>query len=385
MQKPKVAFVHDYLVQYGGAEKTLEALIELYPNSPIYTGIYNGKNLSKFLNDQNIKGPKGGFFAKIQKVMTFLMPYVFENFDLSDYDIVISDGVSWAKGVLTTPNQLHISYVHTPPRFLYGYSVESKQKRDLWYLKPFVKVIDFYLRIWDYYASQRPDLLLTNSYETQRRISKFYRRDSKVIYPPVDVFYKIEKDSKKDLENKQQPNDQVEEPYFVILGRLSAYKNFDLVIKAFNKMEKKLVVIGTGVEEEKLKEMAGNTIVFEGRVSENRKHQLLENCLGVINPVEEEDLGIVPIEAMAHGKPVLAHKSGGHLETVQEDLSGMFFEKLELEPFIKTFNVFESKIKEGKFDPPKIKESVEKFKKQRFQQEISAYVESAWNEFKKTK
>lgn len=376
MQKPKVAFVHDYLVQYGGAEKTLEALLEVYPDSPIYTGIYNTKRLSKFLNEQHIIGPQKGFFSKIQKYMTFLMPYVFENFDLSQYDIVISDGVSWAKGVLTTPDQLHISYIHTPPRFLYGYSVESKQKRDLWYLKPFVRIIDFYLRIWDYYASQRPDFLLTNSYETQRRISKFYRRNAIVIYPPVDVFFEPST-------TNRSSGRKIKKPYYVILGRLSAYKNFDLVIRAFNKMEKDLVVIGTGVEEGKLREMAGSTIHFEGSVSEERKHYLLENCLGVINPVEEEDLGIVPIEAMAHGKPVLAHKSGGHLETIQEDISGVFFEKLELEPFIKKFNEFEAKIASEKFNPDVIKDSVEKFEKERFQKEIKDYIDKTWNEFKK--
>lgn len=366
MNNLKVAFVHDYLVQYGGAERTLEALMELYPDAPIYTGLYDSKNLSKEINKRKIIFPKNSILSRFPKYLTFLMPFVFESFDLREYDLVISDGTAWPKSVLTTPEQLHISYIHTPPRFLYGYSVEST-KRNKWYFKPFVSVIDHMLRPWDFAAAQRPDYLLTNSKETKKRIKKFYKRDAKVIYPPVDI-----KVNHKNVET---------EPYYLLFGRLAAYKNFDLVIKAFNQLPFKLKVAGTGPEEEALKLLAGENIKFYGRVSEEIKSELFSNCLGLISPVEDEDLGIVPIEAMAYGKPVLAHKSGGHLETIKEGLSGEFFDELTLESFLTAFKKFDKNVAEKKYDNAKIANSVKDFGKERFQKEFSQFVDSKLKEF----
>ncbi|MEN9389692.1 MAG: hypothetical protein RLY61_776, partial [Candidatus Parcubacteria bacterium] len=173
----KVAFVHDYLSQYGGAEKTLEALLELYPTADIYTGLYNPKNLPETITSKNIIAPRNKLFLKLSKLLTFLMPVIFESFDLRSYDLIISDGTAWPKGVITSPNQLHIAYIHTPPRFLYKYSVETT-KRNKWYLKPFVSVVDHFLRIWDFGAAQRPNYLIANSIEVQKRIKKFYKRDA---------------------------------------------------------------------------------------------------------------------------------------------------------------------------------------------------------------
>ena len=169
---PKVAIVHDYLVQYGGAEKTLEAICELFPNAPIYTGIYNSKNMPSSLNSKQIIVPKtGGNFLleKLTKHFSFLMPALFEGFDFEEFDLIISAGTTWAKSVLTKPYQLHISYVHTPPRFLYKYSVESL-KRNKWYYKPFVAYLESFLRIWDFSSTQRPYYLIANSNEVQNRI-----------------------------------------------------------------------------------------------------------------------------------------------------------------------------------------------------------------------
>ncbi len=369
MKKPKIALVHEYLVQYGGAEKTLEAILEVFPDAPIYTGIYSPDRLSDFLNKQKIIAPKNKLLSKFQKFLTFLMPLVFESFDLREYDIIISDGTAWPKGVLTTPDQLHISYIHTPPRFLYGYSVES-QKRNIWYFKPFVKVIDFGLRIWDFYAAQRPNVLLTNSQETQKRIRKFYRREAQVIYPPVETTYEKDKNEKVTYKD-----------YYVALGRLSAYKNFDFLVNAFNELGKTLVIAGTGGEEDKLKLLANNNIKFEGQVSEKRKSVLLENCLGVINSVQDEDLGIVPIEAMAHGKPVFAHKSGGHLETIIDAVSGTFFEEFDVASFLEKFKKFDDMITTKQFDSTKIKNSIKKFDKERFKQELRQVVDKEWEAF----
>jgi glycosyltransferase involved in cell wall biosynthesis len=370
---PKVALVHDYLIQYGGAEKTLEAVSDLYPEAPIYTGIYEPANLSQALNNKKIIQPSTGLFKKFPKYLSFFMPLVFENFNLKDYDIILSDTACWAKGVLANPKQLHISYIHTPPRFLYKYSVEST-KRNAWYFKPFVTVIDSFLRIWDYAAAQRPDFLLTNSEEVKKRIKKFYGRDAKVIYPPVEINYS------KHIQDIAVPIE--EKDFYIAVGRLVAYKNFDLLIKAFNTAGLPLVIVGTGVEEEKLKALAGPNIKFTGKVSDDVKHALLERSLGLIYPVKDEDFGIVPIEAMAHGKPVLAHRSGGALETVTENETGMFFDKLEVDELIEKIKVFHTSVKGGKFDAQKIKQSTEKYSKERFKQEFSSFVSDKWLELR---
>lgn len=364
MRNPKTVFVHEYLVQYGGAERTLEAMMELYPDAPIYTGLYEPKGLSDEINARHIIYPKNSLMARFPKYLTFLMPLVFERFDLREYDLIISDGTAWPKGVLTKHDQLHISYIHTPPRFLYGYSVES-QKRDKWYFKPFVKVIDFFLRIWDFSAAQRPDHILTNSRETQARIKKFYGRDATVIYPPVDLEFPV-----------TGIPDTGFEKYYLMVGRMSAYKNFDLVINAFNQLGFPLVIAGTGLEEEKLRSLAKENIRFMGRVSEEVKHGLLKNCLGLINPVKDEDFGIVPVEAMAHGKPVLAHRSGGHLETVIPDVTGMFFEESTLESFIEGFKAFDQKVMNGHFDENLIKDKAQRFSRARFQKEFKEFIDS---------
>lgn len=369
----KVAIICEYLNQYGGAEKTMETILELFPNATLYTGIYDPSKMSETINSKKIICPKNSLLLKFPKYFTFLMPLIFESFDLKEYDLIISNANAWAKSVLTKPTQLHISYIHTPPRFLYKYSVES-QKRDAWYFKPIIPFLDFVLRIWDFNAAQRPDYILTNSYETQSRIKKFYHREAKVIYPPLDTSYINGNNKDKDLDASSK------DKYYLVIGRLSAYKNFDLVIKAFNILRLPLVVAGTGIEENYLKTIANENIKFVGRVSEEKKAELFKNCLGVINAVQDEDFGIVPIEAMSYGKPVFAHKSGGHLETIQDKISGVFFEDLTLEGFIEAFKVFDNMISQNSFDKNKIKESVTKFDKEIFKNEIWTYISEKFNE-----
>lgn len=374
MKKQKIALIHDYLIQYGGAEKTLEAILELFPDAPIYTGIYSSKKFGTNITSRKIIAPRNPIILRLYKYFTFLMPLVFENFDLTPYDIIISDGTAWPKGVLTRPNQLHISYIHTPPRFLYKYSVEST-KRNKWYFKPIIPFIDHFLRVWDYNAAQRPDFLLTNSQETRKRIQKFYKRDAKVINPPVDIDYPVKSDSMNNLQR----------PYYLAAGRLVAYKNFDLLIQAFNLLDLPLIIIGTGIEEERLKKLAGSNITFTGRVSEEKKHELMKNALGLINPISDEDFGIVPIESMSHGTPVLAHKSGGHLEFIKEGINGMFFEELTVESLAAKIKEFDKAIRETGFDAEVIRKSVRKFSKEHFQRELAQFVEDKWKEHTKDK
>jgi glycosyltransferase involved in cell wall biosynthesis len=378
MKKPKVALVTEWLVQYGGSEKTLEAIAELFPDAPIYAAKYVPDDLSDFLNSRKIISPKSSIVNKITKYFfAFVMAPIFEEFDLREYDIIISNGTTWPKGVIAQPHQLHISYIHTPPRFLYGYSTEST-KRDKWYFKVPFSYVDNIFRLWDYIAAQRPDFLLTNSSETQSRINKFYRRDATIMYPPTDVKFK-----ETDLTNETKEKYGIKTPYFLVLGRLAAYKNFDAVIEVFNRCGTPLAVVGTGYSENKLRKMAKENVIFTGRVSEKEKHEILSGSLGLINSVDDEDFGIVPIEAQAHGKPVLAFKSGGHLETVEEGVTGMFFEKLDPENLLEKVKEFEQAINNGKFNPETLKNGVQHFSKERFQQEFENFVAEKWRQYNK--
>ena len=365
-KNPKVALVHDYLNQYGGAEKTLEKIMELFPEAPIYTGILDLQKLPEVFQKRIIITPSmNPLFKRFPKLFTFLMSKRFESFDLSEFNLIISDGTAWAKSVITTTDQLHISYIHTPPRFLYKYSTESNLRKN-WFLKPIFLYLDFHLRIWDFAASKRPDYLICNSVEVLKRIKKFYKREATVIYPPVETAdYK---------ENKI-------EDYYVISGRLSSYKNFDLVIELFNNINQKLVVIGTGIEEKKLKSMAQKNIQFVGKVSNEELHSILSRAKGYIFPVKEEDFGIAPVEALSHGVPVLAHRSGGPLESITENEDGLFFDEINLESLSQKFIEFDKKIKNNFFNRKEISRRAKRFDEKVFVKEFSEFVTEKWNKF----
>lgn len=364
---PKVALIHDYLNQFGGAERTLIEIMNLFPDAPIYTGICDLKKLPPEFKKRKIITPNLNFlFKKFPKLFTFLMGNRFENFDLSKFDLIISDGTAWAKSVITGNNQLHISYIHTPPRFLYKYSTENTL-RQKWFLKPLFAYLDFHLRIWDFAAAQRPDYLICNSQEVKRRIKKFYKREATVIYPPVNI-------------SEYQSN--VREDFYLTTGRLSSYKNFDLVIKCFNELDKKLVIIGTGIEEDNLKKLAKNkNIVFLGKVSDEKLHEYLSKAKGYLFPVKDEDFGIALVEALSHGTPALAHKSGGPLEIIREDIDGLFFEEVTVDSFTKKFIEFDKKITEGFFNSKEIAKNSKKFDVKVFNEDLEKFIKDKWNEF----
>jgi glycosyltransferase involved in cell wall biosynthesis len=369
-KNPKVALVHDYLNQYGGAEKTLEKIMELFPEAPIYTGILDLQKLPEIFKQRKIITPRINFVLKrYPKLFTFLMSKRFESFDLSNYDLIISDGTAWAKSVITNSNQLHISYIHTPPRFLYKYSTESNLRKK-WYFRPVFLYLDFHLRIWDFAASKRPDYLICNSVEVLKRIKKFYKREATVIYPPVET---------QDFHNNKP------EDYYVISGRLSSYKNFDLVIELFNNINKKLVVIGTGIEEKNLKKIAHKNIQFVGKVSNKDLHDILSKAKGYIFPVKEEDFGIAPVEALSHGVPVLAHRSGGPLETIIENEDGLFFDEINLQSLSEKFIEFDKKIENSFFNSKEISKRAKRFDQKVFVKEFSEFVTEKWNKFAEKK
>ena len=374
MKNPKVALVHEFFTQWGGAENVFASIAELFPDAPIYTAKLDKKCLQGSIKDRNIIAPKSAMSnGALMPIFTFLMAPVFEDMDFREYDLIISDGNTWNKGILTKPDQLHITYLHTPPRFLYKYSTESK-RRNKWYFKIPFSYVDNILRLWDYVAAQRPEYILVNSKEVQKRVKKFYGRDSMVVSPPTTL----------NISN-DEPENKIDGPYFMCVGRLASYKNFDLVIKALNKTGDKLVIVGTGADEKHLKSIANENIIFVGRVSDKEKHALLSKCQGLINPVRDEDWGIVPLEAHAHGKPVLAHNSGGHRETIIEGQNGMFFDKIDEESFIESFAKFKKNISDGKYNAEEIKKSVQRFSEERFKKEIYDFIQEKWAQFEKEK
>ena len=389
----KAALVHDYLTEYGGAERVLEAIHEIWPSAPVFTSIYDKSILlhSDVLLSESAAAtgwdirpsriselPLAG---KLAKTFTFVMPLVFENMDLREYDVVISDGTIWSKGVLTTPGQLHIFYCHTPPRFLYGYPGETDRRR-LWYLQPILKPLDNWLRVWDFESAQRPDFIIANSETVAARIRKFWRRDSEVIYPPVGLGAADSPTLRVDDKTLRVSLGGAGEGFFLVVGRLSAYKNIDLAIKACNQLDIPLVVVGTGREEERLKKIVrtGKNVKFINFVEDRELSKLYKDCRALIFPVSDEDFGIVPVEAMSFGKPVIALRSGGVTETVVGGKTGVFFGQPTVESLVNALLRFEEGLKGIKGIKENCIEQASKFSKERFQKEFKEFVENKWRE-----
>jgi len=366
----KVALIHDHLAQDGGAEKVLKVLADMFPEAPIFTLLYEKKNADKYYRHRQIetsiiqKLPGG--VSHYQWYMPF-MPMAVEFFDLSGYDLVISDSSSFAKGVITPTHTLHICYCHTPTRYLWSdthqYINELKYNK---YFKKLISLVLNYVRMWDKLAADRVDEYIANSSFVAERIKKYYKRNATVIYPPVETGqFKI----------TEEIGD-----YFLIGGRLAPYKRVDLVIEACERAGKKLKVFGDGIDLTRLKHLAGSNknIEFLGRVDDAAKADLYSRSLAFIYP-QEEDFGITAVEAMASGRPVIAYKRGGAMETVVDGVTGLFFNEQTIDSLAEALKNFDK----TKFNPEIIKQHAEKFSVARFKSEISEYIEESWKNFKK--
>ncbi|MFA5359641.1 MAG: glycosyltransferase [Patescibacteria group bacterium] len=365
----KVALIHDHLAQDGGAEKVLKVLADMFPEAPIYTLLYEKKNADKYYRHRRIetsiiqKLPGG--VKHYQWYMPF-MPMAIEFFDLSNFDLVISDSSSFAKGVVTSSHTLHVCYCHTPTRYLW--SDTHQYINELKYNKYFKKVISLvlnYIRMWDRLAADRVDKYIANSSFVAKRIKKYYKQESTVIYPPVET-------------ERFKIADKVGD-YFLIGGRLAPYKRVDMVIEACKKTGKKLKVYGDGIDLERLKKIAKGypNIEFLGWVDDMTKAELYSHCLAFIYP-QEEDFGITAVEAQASGRPVIAYRSGGAIETVKDGETGIFFNEQTVDSLVEALNNFDN----SKFDPMIIRRHAEQFSVERFKKEISKYIEESWKNFK---
>lgn len=366
----KVAFVHDFLTEYGGAERVLEALHEIWPDAPVFTAYYKPEDLGphkKRLKNWDIRvswAKKLPFFYKLLSPYRILGPLIFEGFNFKNYDLVVSSASSYpSKSIITGPGTIHICYCHTPPRYLYGYPTAREWKR---YLLPRIlgETANHFLRIWDFWGAQRVDYFIANSKNTAQRIEKFYRREAKVIYPPIDV-------KKFTVDSSQSANsEQKTENYYLCVSRLARAKRIDLAIEASNKLGFHLKVVGTGRDEKYLKSLAKNSVEFLGEVSDRELAQLYQRAKAVIFPAEEEDFGMVPVEAMAAGTPVIALRQGGTEESIIEGKTGVFFNEPTIDSLVSAIKKFD----EVNFRSEELVNQAKKFSKERFKKEISDFV-----------
>lgn len=358
----KIALVHDWILGIGGAEKVLKVLHEMFPQAPIYTFFYNKRFTDSFLPDADIRP---SFLQKIyvrfkmQKFLLPLLPMAAESIDLSDFDIVISSSISFSKGLILNINTTHICYCYSPSRFLWDYHLEYVKDNKY---PTIVRLAQHFMRIWDFQASFRVDKYIAISKNVQDRIKKYYRQESEVIYPPVDISsksYKLKATSSSD--------------FYLIVSRLFPAKNIKLAVEAFNRIGYPLVVIGDGPERGRLEKLAKKNITFLGSLSDEHVNQYYSQCRAFIMP-QAEDFGITPIEAMMHGKPVLALRKGGALEFIQESINGEFFDDPAPEVLIDGLRRLNENYSE--YNSEKIKKGVEKFSRERFEEELMNYIKN---------
>ncbi len=370
MEKLKVALVHDYLNQYGGGERVLGTLAEIWPEANIFTSLYDKEIMQSWLKIDPAR-IKTNFISKLpfhnylSKHYFFLYPLAFRLQNLEEADIIISTSSYAAKFVRGKKGSVHICYLHTVPRFLWGYDTElSGYYRHGFdrFLAPIYKIIvppiKYFLKKADFAAAQKVDHFIVNSLEVEKRLESHYKRNGEVIYPPVDT------------ERFKNDSTVKDSDYYLIVSRLGGYKKVDVAIQAFNKLGKKLKVVGDGPQMQYLKSIAAPNIELLGRIADNQVTELVKNCKAFVFPTLE-DFGIVVVEAQAAGKPVIAYGKGGALETVVEGKTGLFFREQSAKSIIEAIGKFETM----KFDEKDCQTQAEKFSKEVFKKNMLNFVE----------
>lgn len=368
----KIAIVHEWFDSYAGSEKVLEQMLKVYPEADLFAVVdFLPQNKRWFIQNKNVtttfiqKLPKAK--NKFRKYLP-LMPLAIEQLDLRKYDLVISNSHCVAKGVITGPNQLHISYVHSPIRYAWDLQQQYLEEANLQHgLKGWVaKIILHYMRLWDSRTGNNVDYFISNSKYIAKRIQKCYRRTAQVIYPPVAV---------NDFTICKQKED-----YYLTASRMVPYKKMDLIVEAFSKMtDKKLIVIGDGTQFEKVKSQAKkfeNIVLLGYQPFEVLKEKMQKAKAFVF--AAEEDFGIVPVEAQACGTPVIAYGKGGALETVinydKENPTGIFFKEQTADSIVNAVKIFEKNIK--LFKPVNCRKNAERFSEARFRNEFKQFIEN---------
>ncbi|MEK7548668.1 MAG: glycosyltransferase [Patescibacteria group bacterium] len=362
----KIALVHDHLNSYGGGERVLEYLSQIWPEAPIYCLTYDPKNMPASFHSKDIRPSWLNRLPGMPKFFKWylpLMPKAIESFDFSDFDVVLSDTSSFAKGVITHSTTKHICYLFTPTRYLTSDRVKYLKDAPIPRLiKPLMPLILGYLGRWDRKAAHRPDYLIAISRYIAQRSRRFYQRDpDQIIWPPVDSSF-------------FRPSNTLGD-YFLVVCRQEPYKRTDLAILAANQLGLKLKVVGRGRLVEEYKKIAGPTVEFVGFVSDKELAKLYSHCLAFIFP-PEEDAGMTPLEAMASGRPVIAYGAGGALESVVDGVTGLFFAHQTVRSLVGALRSFDP----GQYDSKKIRAHALRFDKKIFQSKIRRVVEEQINQ-----
>jgi len=365
----KVALVHDQLREFGGAERVLVSLKKIFPDADIFTTTFDLNSLGS--HKSLIKNWKVcvSWFGKIPFLNRFYSPFrfftplIWESFDFSKFDLVISSSGSWmSKGIKTNKPTVYISYIHHPPRYLYGYETAVEWQK-YFFIKIYGYIINHFLRIWDFTSSQRADYLIANSGETKKRIEKFYRRDSVVIYPPVNI-----------------PSRTIHYPlatshYFLTVSRLARAKHVDVLIKAANKLKFELKIVGSGRDFDRLKQLAGSTIEFLGNLTDEELKKTYLNAKAFLFASKDEEFGIAVVEAMGYGLPVIAYRSGGIPEYVIDGKNGYLFDKLEASSLIDKVNGLTSLSNSKYLEIRKeARKTAERFSEEKFEEQILHFI-----------
>lgn len=368
----RIAIVHDYLTQAGGAERVVETLHRMWPDAPIFTSVYDVSSTFSSFQTADIRT---SFLQKIpfastsrhHKKFLTLYPLAFEMLDLRDYDVVISSSSSFAKGVITYPHTCHITYCHSPSRFVWRYREYADESEFSQLERWLLPWIIHRLRKWDFLASVRPDYYISNSKNVAARVQKYYRRQSAVIFPAVNTD-----------RLKIDPNPTLD--YWLCVSRLVGYKKVDLAVLAANKLKVKLKIVGSGSHSKYLKSIAGPTVEFFGRCSDYEIQHLLANCIGFIFP-GDEDFGIAPIEAMACGRPVVAFRGGGAIETQTEGVTGVFFNEQTVESLVSAMETLPTLT----LDSETIREHAISFGEKRFETELLDMAQMCLDDYKQNR
>ncbi len=359
----KIALVHDYLSEFGGAERVLKVLSEMYPKAPIYTAfvVEGSRAQEEFKNRKVIESSFAPLlkFGKLYSPLRFLIPLIWKSINLSKYDLVITSSSGYiARGFVTSEKTKVVCYCHTPPRFLYGYQT-SLDIEKYWPVKIYATVVNHILRIFDYYSSQEVDVWIANSENVKARITKFYRKDSTVIYPPIEV-----KEIKRQATNKKKSD------YFLIASRLVGAKGLEEAAEAANRLGFKLWIVGESAGFSKVKEriqkLGGENVELLGRVSDQALYKLYAEAQGFLALARNEDFGMTVVESQAAGTAVIAFNGGGFRESVINGKTGILIDDTrvkDLEEAMKKFNRI-------KWDKKKIQENAERFSRENFEKQI---------------
>lgn len=366
----KIAIVHDFLTKIGGAEKVLLEIINAFPDAPIFTLLYSEEGTKNIFSKKEIrpsylnKYPKDLINSK--KFLLAKFPQAIESFDFSEYDIVISSSNSFAHGIITKPSTFHICYCHSPMRFVWDWYHEYLKEKNIGLSLSglYVRKMLHDIRIWDFAAADRVDSWIANSQNTADRIKKYYRMESTIIHPPVDI-------------RKIQPTDDIPDDYYLIVSRLEPYKKIDFAIKAFNQNKKNLVIIGEGSHKEKLQQISNDNIEFMGWQSDESVYEYMRNSKALIFP-GEEDFGITPVESMAAGRPVIGYSVGGVRESINKKTGILFDEQTEASL---NMAIEELEHNYSSFNPTECRKRAEDFSSEKFIDSLQEKVESEFNQY----